>query len=91
MQTPASILVETCDNFLINLDCLGRLSSENQSKALLLTHMRGHIANMKDVMRICKQSRLLLIEDCAHTNGRKMGWSIHRALWTAWLFQLSDL
>ncbi|MYB35269.1 MAG: aminotransferase class I/II-fold pyridoxal phosphate-dependent enzyme, partial [Gammaproteobacteria bacterium] len=63
--------VETCDDFLINLENLERLASENQAKALLLTHMRGHIANMQEVMRICEQSRLLLIEDCAHTMGAK--------------------
>ncbi|MCY4314298.1 MAG: aminotransferase class I/II-fold pyridoxal phosphate-dependent enzyme [Gammaproteobacteria bacterium] len=63
--------VETCRDFLINLDDLERLAFETCAKALLLTHMRGHIANMQDVIRICEQSGLLLIEDCAHTIGAK--------------------
>ena len=65
------IPVETRGDFLINLDDLERLASENRARALLLTHMRGHITNMQEVMRICEQSGLLLIEDCAHTMGAK--------------------
>lgn len=63
--------VETCRDFLINLGDLERRAAETGSKVLLLTHMRGHIANMNDVVCICKQHGLLLIEDCAHTMGAK--------------------
>jgi len=63
--------VETCGDFLINLEDLEQLASRNQAGALLLTHMRGHIANMQEVMRVCGQSGLSLIEDCAHTMGAK--------------------
>ncbi len=67
--------VETCNDFLINLDDLERLASKSLAKALLLTHMRGHIANMHEVMKICERHELILIEDCAHTLGAK--WDGH--------------
>ena len=35
----------------------------------MLSHMRGHIANMDTIMDICERNRLMLIEDCAHTMG----------------------
>jgi dTDP-4-amino-4,6-dideoxygalactose transaminase len=34
---------------------------------LMLSHMRGHIADMDKVMRVCDDLGLTLIEDCAHS------------------------
>ncbi len=69
-------LVEIIDNYTIDLEDLENKAGE--AKWLLLSHMRGHIANMDRVMEICKTHDLVLIEDCAHTmgaswNGRKSG------------------
>jgi len=36
---------------------------------LLLSHMRGHIADMDRLTAICANARVTLIEDCAHTMG----------------------
>ncbi len=41
------------------------------AKAFLMSHMRGHIADMDVVTDICGRHGVVLIEDCAHTMGAK--------------------
>ena len=36
---------------------------------LLLSHMRGHLADMDALMRLCDAAGVRVIEDCAHTMG----------------------
>ncbi|TNF09569.1 MAG: aminotransferase, partial [Gammaproteobacteria bacterium] len=48
------------------------------AKYFMLSHMRGHLADMDRIMAICERYGLFLIEDCAHTmgatwNGKKSG------------------
>jgi dTDP-4-amino-4,6-dideoxygalactose transaminase len=48
------------------------------AKVLLLSHMRGHIADMDAVSAVCREEGIALIEDCAHAmcaswNGRTIG------------------
>ena len=66
-----AVLVEINDDYRINLDDLRAKADESQAKVLLLTHMRGHIANMNKVVEICTDKGLVLVEDCAHTMGAK--------------------
>lgn len=68
-----SVLVEVDQNYCIDLRDLANKAEISQAKALLLSHMRGHIADMDELMRICQQHDLLLIEDCAHTMGASWG------------------
>jgi dTDP-4-amino-4,6-dideoxygalactose transaminase len=44
----------------------------------MLSHMRGHIADMDAITELCERHDVILIEDCAHTmgatwNGRRSG------------------
>lgn len=49
---------------------LGDLAAKaERAGILLLSHMRGHIADMDQLMRICEDAGLTVIEDCAHTMG----------------------
>ena len=71
-------LVEIRDDYTIDLDDLERKARKPSAKWFLISHMRGHIADMERVISICKENGLVLIEDCAHTmgalwNGRKSG------------------
>jgi dTDP-4-amino-4,6-dideoxygalactose transaminase len=71
-------LVEIGDDYTIDLDDLERKARIPSVKWFLISHMRGHIANMDRVVSICKENGLVLIEDCAHTmgamwDGRKSG------------------
>ena len=63
------ILVETADDYKIDLDDLDKAAASSGARYLLLSHMRGHIVDMQAVGAICQTNGLSLIEDCAHTMG----------------------
>jgi dTDP-4-amino-4,6-dideoxygalactose transaminase len=65
------VLVETGEDCTVDLDDLGRAAAESGARVFLLSHMRGHIADMEAVIAICREHELTLIEDCAHTMGAK--------------------
>ena len=72
------VLVDVAEDYCIDLDDLESKASETDARFLMLSHMRGHIADMDRIMEICDRYELILIEDCAHTmgaswNGRKSG------------------
>jgi len=72
------VLVDVAEDYCIDLDDLESKASETDARFLVLSHMRGHIADMDRIVEICDRYELFLIEDCAHTmgaswNGRKSG------------------
>jgi len=72
------VLVDVAEDYCIDLDDLESKASETDARFLVLSHMRGHIADMDRIVEICDRYDLFLIEDCAHTmgaswNGRKSG------------------
>lgn len=72
------VLVEVDSNYVIDLKDLGKKIRSSGAKVLLLSHMRGHIADMDEVLRICTGEGVKLIEDCAHAllasfGGRMIG------------------
>ena len=42
-----------------------------KNRFLMLSHMRGHIADMCAINKICKEFNITMIEDCAHTMGAR--------------------
>jgi len=68
----SAVLVEVDQDHRINLSDLEEKAKSSGAKALMLTHMRGHIADMDEITRICEENNLKLVEDCAHTMGA--GW-----------------
>ncbi len=66
-----AILVEVDKDYRINVDDLERKANSSGAKTLLLTHMRGHIADMERVVSMCRTLGLVLVEDCAHTMGAR--------------------
>jgi len=65
------ILVDIDENYHIDFDDLDSKAAASDAKFLLLSHMRGHIADMDRVVEICNKYGICLIEDCAHTMGAK--------------------
>lgn len=59
--------VGVTENLTIDLQDLREKA--DQSRILMLSHMRGHIADMDKLMDICRTSGVTVIEDCAHTMG----------------------
>ncbi|SFO71165.1 DegT/DnrJ/EryC1/StrS family aminotransferase [Enterovibrio norvegicus] len=65
------VLVETTADLTIDLNDLARKASQPDVRYLLLSHMRGHVADMNAIVDICDSYGVTLIEDCAHTMGAK--------------------
>lgn len=63
------VLIDTTSDLVIDLEHLEDQAKNSNTNTLLLSHMRGHIADMDAVVAICKRHNLTLIEDCAHTMG----------------------
>lgn len=72
------VLVEITDHLVIDLDDLAAKIRDSGSRILLLSNMRGHLADMDRLCALLAEHRVTLIEDCAHTmggawNGRRSG------------------
>ena len=65
------VLVEVTRDLVIDLDDLVRKARESGARHLLLSHMRGHIADMTRLTALCAELGVTLIEDCAHTMGAR--------------------
>ncbi|WP_372883102.1 DegT/DnrJ/EryC1/StrS family aminotransferase [Psychromonas sp.] len=65
------VFVDIDEQLCIDLADLEIKAAQSGAKYLLLSHMRGHIADMDRVMDICRRNNIYLIEDCAHTMGAK--------------------
>lgn len=61
------VFVETTAALTIDLSDLAAKAQPGQM--LLLSHMRGHLADMDQLMQICTAAGVRVIEDCAHTMG----------------------
>ncbi|MBJ89642.1 MAG: aminotransferase [Woeseia sp.] len=64
------VFIESDENCRLDLNDLQH-KAKSGAKLLLLSHMRGHIADMDKVQEICKTYEIRLIEDCAHTLGAR--------------------
>lgn len=65
------VFVDVTEALTIDLSDLERKILENDTRILLLSHMRGHICDMDALMAICDAAGVKVIEDCAHTMGAK--------------------
>ena len=64
-----SVFVDVTEDLTIDLEDLTAKAATSGAKALMLSHMRGHICDMDRLMAICNAAHLPVIEDCAHTMG----------------------
>ena len=65
------VFVEIDENWHIDLDDLERKAASSDAKVLMLSHMRGHLANMEAIADLCARRGITMIEDCAHTMGAR--------------------
>ncbi len=65
------VLVEIDDAWHIDVADLRAKAERSGAKFLMLSHMRGHIADMEAVCKVCDDFGILMIEDCAHTMGAR--------------------
>ncbi|HKJ53871.1 MAG TPA: aminotransferase class I/II-fold pyridoxal phosphate-dependent enzyme [Gammaproteobacteria bacterium] len=63
------VLVEIDANYCVDLGHLESQMRATAARFFLISHMRGHIADMEAVVDLCRDHGVTLIEDCAHTMG----------------------
>lgn len=64
------IYVECTDQYVIDVDDLEKqIAAHPNAKCFVLSHMRGHIADMERIQQVCDDAGICLIEDCAHALG----------------------
>ena len=61
------VFVGVTENLTIDLEDLAKKA--DHVSTLMLSHMRGHLADMDALMAICDAKGVTVIEDCAHTMG----------------------
>ncbi len=61
------VIVGIGPDYVIDIDDLRAKAAATGARVLLLSHMRGHIADMNAVTAACGELGLKLIEDCAHS------------------------
>ena len=64
------VFVESTDAYVMDMDDL-EAKITPQTKVLLLTHMRGKVADMQRVYEIAEKHGITVVEDCAHALGIK--------------------
>lgn len=72
------ILVECTENYCVDLADLEKKAETTGAKFLVLSHMRGHTADIDSVLRIAEAHGITVIEDAAHSlgalwNGKRVG------------------
>ena len=65
------VFVEIGTDWLTDIDDLRAKAESSGAKFFMLSHMRGHIADMEAILAICEAFGITLIEDCAHTMGAR--------------------
>lgn len=63
------VLVEITQDLVLDLDDLEAKAASGSARAVMVSHMRGHLCDMDRLVDICDAADLPLIEDCAHTMG----------------------
>ena len=63
------VLVEIDENYCVDLAHLEKMMQESGSRFFMISHMRGHLADMDAIVALCEKHGVMLIEDCAHTMG----------------------
>ncbi|WP_298491951.1 DegT/DnrJ/EryC1/StrS aminotransferase family protein [uncultured Maritimibacter sp.] len=63
------VFIGVTEGLVIDLEDLA--AKADQADVLMLSHMRGHIADMDALMTLCNARGITVIEDCAHTMGAR--------------------
>ncbi len=66
-----TVLIEIDENWHTDLADLRAKAEATGARFLMLSHMRGHIADMDAIVALCDEFGISLVEDCAHTMGAK--------------------
>jgi len=66
------VYLECNDQYVIDLDYFSQqIAQQPDVKFFILSHMRGHIAELDKIKALCDENNIRLIEDCAHGLGKR--------------------
>lgn len=65
------ILFNISDHLVLDTDDFEKQLEISGVKAFVLSHMRGHVADLSVIQSACENQGVFLIEDCAHTTGAR--------------------
>jgi len=71
-QNPKIIPIEITENGIIDLEDIKRKITK-KTKLIVVVHLYGDCCNMEELSEICKENKILLVEDCAQAQGTKYG------------------
>lgn len=70
LQAGAKIVFSDCDPDTLSSDPQDILAKITpKTKAILILHYGGHPVEMTELVKVCRQKKITLIEDCAHAAG----------------------
>ncbi|MCX6816328.1 MAG: DegT/DnrJ/EryC1/StrS family aminotransferase, partial [Candidatus Beckwithbacteria bacterium] len=70
LQAGGKIVFSDCDPETLSSDPRDILKKITpKTKAILVLHYGGHPTDMKPLLAVCRQKKIILIEDCAHAAG----------------------
>ncbi|HPP10810.1 MAG TPA: DegT/DnrJ/EryC1/StrS family aminotransferase [Defluviitoga tunisiensis] len=59
---------QSIDNWNVSAETIKKVIT-NKTKAIIIVHYAGYPCEMDDIINICKEKNIILIEDCAHSPG----------------------
>ncbi|VAW66080.1 hypothetical protein MNBD_GAMMA09-2848 [hydrothermal vent metagenome] len=66
------VYLECNDQYIIDLEYFKQqIAQQPDVKYFILSHMRGHIAELDKIKALCTENNIRLIEDCAHGLGKR--------------------
>ena len=66
------VYVECTDQYIIDMGHFEQqIKQQPDVKYFIVSHMRGHIAQMDEIKSLCDEHNIRLIEDCAHGLGKR--------------------
>jgi dTDP-4-amino-4,6-dideoxygalactose transaminase len=66
------VYIECNDQYIIDIEHFKKqIAAHPNAKYFILSHMRGHIAELDKIKSLCDQHGIHLIEDCAHGLGKR--------------------
>ena len=70
MNGATPVFTEPDEYYQIDADKIEACITE-KTKAVMVVHLYGHVADMDKIAAVCKKHKLRLIEDCAQSHGAK--------------------
>ena len=64
------VFCDVDNSFNLDINSIKRMISD-KTKAIFLVHLLGQPANLREIMQLCKEHNLILIEDCCESMGAK--------------------